>query len=838
MGITWSRSEETEKRARRRALMASLGVITGLVFVCICALVGGATLYFRAADSAPLRVSPRDLRPGECIGELPQWDLIQVVRIIPCDEPHLYETFGRIPIFSDVVGAYPGDEYLTSFANGQCRLAFEAYVGVPMGRVPLQTYIVQPNEGDWGRGRQEVLCFLSHPDGEWLTESQFNTRTRSSEINIMAAMEGECLLAPDVGANNLVTGLAQTTACGQIHDLEVYAVVAIAGVRYPGTQEVVTLADDECTTAFEAYVGVPHTQSTLGYDTYYPSESGWVNGDRNVVCVLLSKSGERLRGSMQGTGALTQPVDTVAFSDLDVGACFDDTESSYQLTGLVLTKACDEPHLNELFFRQMLPDVPDSTAPPTESLDVADAACITAFGDYVGLEYHASTLRFYTMYPNEQEWQAGERTHLCILYEENYTAMTSPMRNSGDATAWENQYEGAALVMIADVTVGTCFNDPKDFDYTRPLIALPCDVPHANEVFALVESELEGEYPGDNALYFDGIDQCRPEFESYVGLPYENSVLDIFVFFPTEADWNRGDHTLTCLVFDPQRYILERSVRASGTAFAAPESNIEGERVSLIDLQAGDCVEFPGNFDRSNLVIRVDCNQPHPQEVFAVSEFPAPDDAPYPQFVEIDRTVTEVCRGAFEGYVGLPYERSTLDYTYLGLSAAAWERGERNIICTLLDSTFNPLPGPMRASGNATAYPEDTIPNATRIALRSLTAEACFYQPADYYKTGEVLQVDCANPHGYELYAIVDYPDADEPDTPYPDFIELTTFADQQCVTAFADYIGLPFGESLLAYTSDYPSEVEWAEGDRRAFCLLFGYNYEEFEGLLKGSQR
>jgi hypothetical protein len=48
----------------------------------------------------------------------------------------------------------------------------------------------------------------------------------------------------------------------------------------------------------------------------------------------------------------------------------------------------------------------------------------------------------------------------------------------------------------------------------------------------------------------------------------------------------------------------------------------------------------------------------------------------------------------------------------------------------------------------------------------------------------------------------------------------------------------VPFGESTLGYTTDYPTEREWAALDRRYFCLVFGYNYEEFTGLLKGSRR
>lgn len=839
MTISWTKkSDEMAQRSRRRAMMTTLGIITGMVLVCFCALINLLSFYLRETDSAAVRLSPRDLRPGECFNELPDRDFLQIVMVIPCDGPHQYETYGRIPIYVDDTGAFPGDEYVTVFANGQCNIAFESYVGVPAGRVPLITSIIKPNADDWTRERRDIICIVSSTDGTPLAEPQFNNRTLSAEINIMAAMEGECLLSPEVGSDNLVTGLAKTTACGQLHDLEVYAVVPVVGQTYPGISTVATFADEQCTTRFEGYVGVPDIQSALGYDTYYPSESAWNNGDRNVICVLLSRTGERLRGSMEGTGEASQSDGTVVVKDLQVGTCYDDTDYSYILSGSVLTRGCEEPHFNELYYRETLPGAADSTTAAAEDLEAAEARCRTEFAAYVGLPYNESVLEFYTISPSNEEWLAGERTHLCVLYERDYRDMTTSMRDSGDQSAWVTRYEGAALVPVADLTVGTCFNDPKDFDYTQPLVTLPCPTPHTNEVFALVDSELNGDYPGEDSLYFSGVEQCKPNFEPYIGLPYEESVLEIYVLFPTQSEWESGLRTLTCLVYDPENFVLDRSVRDSGTATAFPDSGIEGERADLSTLEPGDCIEFPANFDKSNGVLKVDCGTPHEQEVFAVSDFPAPADAPYPDYVDIDTWVAEVCRGAFEGYVGLPYSRSSLDYTYLGLSSAAWERGERNFVCTLIDSTFNPLATSMRDSGEATAFPPDTIPNANRVLLRSLPAESCYYQPVDFYKSNEVLQVDCSAPHGYELYAVEEYPNAEDGNAPYPEFLELTSYADQVCLTAFAEYIGLPFGESALGYTTDYPNEREWAEGDRRVFCLLFGYNYEEFEGLLKGSQR
>jgi len=74
---------------------------------------------------------------------------------------------------------------------------------------------------------------------------------------------------------------------------------------------------------------------------------------------------------------------------------------------------------------------------------------------------------------------------------------------------------------------------------------VPCSDPHDGEVYA--EKVLAGD-----ALPADADDQadefCVTEFESFVGLPYADSVLSMAVLRPTEDSWDAGDRTVQCIV--------------------------------------------------------------------------------------------------------------------------------------------------------------------------------------------------------------------------------------------------------------------------------------------------
>lgn len=99
--------------------------------------------------------------------------------------------------------------------------------------------------------------------------------------------------------------------------------------------------------------------------------------------------------------------------------------------------------------------------------------------------------------------------------------------------------------------VGDCWNDVVGNEVTDvPLV--PCSEPHDNEVYA--EFTLpDGEFPGDEVVEAAAFDGCYDRFADYVGLAYEESILDIYPLWPTEGSWDElGDRVITCSLWDTE----------------------------------------------------------------------------------------------------------------------------------------------------------------------------------------------------------------------------------------------------------------------------------------------
>ncbi len=94
--------------------------------------------------------------------------------------------------------------------------------------------------------------------------------------------------------------------CSDPHDNEVFDERAFpqeAGTPYPGNSELTAYADGECLDAFEAFVGISYVLSVLEIGTVVPTLDSWVEGDRDLTCVLFDPDGEQLTRSMRGAEA-------------------------------------------------------------------------------------------------------------------------------------------------------------------------------------------------------------------------------------------------------------------------------------------------------------------------------------------------------------------------------------------------------------------------------------------------------------------------------------------------------------------------------------------------------
>ena len=120
-----------------------------------------------------------------------------------------------------------------------------------------------------------------------------------------------------------------------------------------------------------------------------------------------------------------------------------------------------------------------------------------------------------------------------------------------DDTTVTTEAGGSESTDVFALGVGDCVTDETEM--TGEVTEVPiidCNEPHASEVFhsfMMTDSELPDE-AGIEAIVQD---QCLPAFQSFVGLDYDDSVLEVNYLSPTPDSWEAGDRELLCLVYDP-----------------------------------------------------------------------------------------------------------------------------------------------------------------------------------------------------------------------------------------------------------------------------------------------
>jgi hypothetical protein len=108
----------------------------------------------------------------------------------------------------------------------------------------------------------------------------------------------------------------------------------------------------------------------------------------------------------------------------------------------------------------------------------------------------------------------------------------------------------------------------------------------------------------------------------------------------------------------------------------------DGGTLQIEDLRVGDCFDFEDAEEISEVQARP-CGEPHGYEMFHVATWSGPDQFPSDDTM-ID-FVIDACVPAFEQYVALSYESSTLDFVPFTPTEQGWDAGDRVVQCALLD---------------------------------------------------------------------------------------------------------------------------------------------------------
>ena len=112
----------------------------------------------------------------------------------------------------------------------------------------------------------------------------------------------------------------------------------------------------------------------------------------------------------------------------------------------------------------------------------------------------------------------------------------------------------AEEVSVFNIAIGQCFaaQEGQPQAELSSLNALPCDGPHRQEAYAIVEyAPPEGvtgdAYPGDATLKDYADAKCAQSFQDYVGISYLDSTLYFTYLLPSARSWQEsGDRSVIC----------------------------------------------------------------------------------------------------------------------------------------------------------------------------------------------------------------------------------------------------------------------------------------------------
>jgi hypothetical protein len=112
---------------------------------------------------------------------------------------------------------------------------------------------------------------------------------------------GQCFQEP-AGESEEITDV-EVVDCEEPHDNEAFHSFELEGDQFPGREAAAAAAEEECYgDAFEDYIGQPYQTSEVAVFTITPTRASWEEADdREIVCVAFVP-GQRVEGSLQGSG--------------------------------------------------------------------------------------------------------------------------------------------------------------------------------------------------------------------------------------------------------------------------------------------------------------------------------------------------------------------------------------------------------------------------------------------------------------------------------------------------------------------------------------------------------
>ncbi|HEY7331771.1 MAG TPA: septum formation family protein [Candidatus Limnocylindria bacterium] len=137
---------------------------------------------------------------------------------------------------------------------------------------------------------------------------------------------------------------------------------------------------------------------------------------------------------------------------------------------------------------------------------------------------------------------------------------------------------------------------------------------------------------------------------------------------------------------------------------------------------------------------------------------------------------------------------------------------------------------------NAQRDDDGSISRSGNLAISDLRVGDCFDLKGELDEdeaVDEITARPCTEPHEFELMHIGTVASAT-----YPADAAFVTWLDENCLPAFAEYIGRSYSESALDVFWFQPTREGWDAGDHSVQCAVFDPANDELTGALRGAAR
>jgi hypothetical protein len=202
--------------------------------------------------------------------------------------------------------------------------------------------------------------------------------------------------------------------------------------------------------------------------------------------------------------------------------------------------SCGRPHDYEVTLSDELPSGVPATYPP-ELDTVAGPVCIETLAKYTGSpDVDASRLQPAYLWPDSDEWAAGQRWFACLVSED-------------DVDGGAVRRSGSVRDVLADGLgdLRQCMeNRPADPGESRNV---PCDQPHRSEAVepVIVLGDVSDPAPSQDEILAKTNEPCREQVREYIG-GEERDGISWGMTYGSPEQWKKGFVTATCFVVSEQ----------------------------------------------------------------------------------------------------------------------------------------------------------------------------------------------------------------------------------------------------------------------------------------------